>query len=46
MTDNGPEFTGSTLDGWAYAPDMKLRFTEPGKPSQNGHIESFSGNAP
>ncbi|MGD9874715.1 MAG: integrase core domain-containing protein [Kiritimatiellia bacterium] len=39
MTDNGPEFTGKALDAW----DVKLRFIEPGKPRQNGYIESFNG---
>ena len=43
MMDNGPEFTGSALDAWAYARDVKLHFIEPGKPSQNGYIESFNG---
>lgn len=43
MQDNGPEFTGSALDSWAYARDVKLHFIEPGKPSQNGYIESFNG---
>jgi putative transposase len=43
MLDNGPEFTGSALDAWAYARDVKLHFIEPGKPSQNGYIESFNG---
>jgi len=43
MTDNGPEFTGSALDAWAYARDVKLHFIEPGKPMQNGYIESFNG---
>ena len=43
MMDNGPEFTGSALDSWAYARDVKLHFIEPGKPNQNGYIESFNG---
>ena len=43
MSDNGPEFTGSALDAWAYARDVKLHFIEPGKPAQNGYIESFNG---
>lgn len=43
MMDNGPEFTGSALDAWAYSRDVKLHFIEPGKPSQNGYIESFNG---
>lgn len=43
MSDNGPEFTGSALDAWAYSRDAKLHFIEPGKPTQNGYIESFNG---
>lgn len=43
MSDNGPEFSGSALDAWAYGRDVKLHFIEPGKPAQNGYIESFNG---
>ncbi len=43
ISDNGPEFAGSALDAWAYSRDVKLHFIEPGKPSQNGYIESFNG---
>ncbi len=43
MMDNGPEFTGSALDAWAYSREVKLHFIQPGKPSQNGYIESFNG---
>ncbi len=43
MMDNGPEFTSAALDAWAYTRDVKLYFIEPGKPSQNGYIESFNG---
>jgi putative transposase len=43
VIDNGPEFTGKVLDAWAYARDVKLHFIQPGKPSQNGYIESFNG---
>jgi putative transposase len=43
MSDNGPEFTSSALDAWAYSRDVKLHFIEPGKPTQNGYIESFNG---
>ena len=42
-TDNGPEFAGHALDNWAYAQGVKLDFIEPGKPMQNGHVESFNG---
>jgi putative transposase len=41
--DNGPEFAGQVLDAWAYAHKVVLDFIEPGKPTQNGHVESFNG---
>ncbi len=43
QTDNGPEFTGHRLDGWAYQNRVRLFFIEPGKPVQNAHVESFNG---
>lgn len=41
--DNGPEFGSKALDLWAYENKVKLIFIEPGKPTQNRHIESFNG---
>ena len=41
--DNGPEFTGKVLDTWAYAHGIHLDFIRPGKPTENGYIESFNG---
>jgi putative transposase len=41
--DNGPEFTGQVLDVWAYQRHVELDFIDPGKPMQNGHLESFKG---
>ncbi len=41
--DNGPEFTGQALDAWAYQHGVTLDFIDPGKPMQNGHMESFNG---
>ncbi len=41
--DNGPEFTGQALDAWADAKGVRLDFIEPGKPTQNGLLESFNG---
>lgn len=41
--DNGSEFRSKALDLWAYANQVKLEFIEPGKPTQNGQIESFNG---
>jgi len=43
LMDNGPEFTGKRLDEWAYRNNIRLQFIEPGKPSQNGFVESFNG---
>jgi putative transposase len=42
-TDNGPEFAGITLDGWAYNNNVRIDFIKPGKPIQNAFIESFNG---
>lgn len=42
-TDNGPEFVGRALDLWCYARGVRLAFIQPGKPTQNGYIESFNG---
>ena len=41
--DNGPERTGRALGRWAEANGVGLRFIEPGKPAQNGIVESFNG---
>lgn len=41
--DNGPEFRSKALDVWACRNEVKLHFIEPGKPTQNGLIESFNG---
>lgn len=34
VTDNGPEFPGRTLDAWAYAAGVTIRFIRPGKPTR------------
>ena len=43
VVDNGPEFRGRELDGWAHRSGVKLFFIDPGKPMQNASIESFNG---
>ena len=41
--DQGPEFTGRSLDQWAHANNVKLVLIQAGKPTQNAYIESFNG---
>ena len=43
VVDNGPERTGKALDQWAWANQVRLRFIEPDRPTENGLIESFNG---
>jgi len=40
---SGPEFTCRALDQWAFEHGVELRLIKPGKPTQNGFIESFNG---
>ena len=40
--DNGSEFVSRDLDLWAYANDVTLDFSRPGKPTDNGFIEAFN----
>jgi putative transposase len=41
--DNGTEFYSKAMDAWAYKNQVKLEFIRPGKPVENGFIESFNG---
>ena len=41
--DHCTEFTSKALEDWAYQRGVKLDFIHPGKPTENGHIESFNG---
>jgi putative transposase len=43
VVDNGPELRGRDLDRWAHDRGVRLFFIDPGKPMQNGSIESFNG---
>ena len=41
--DDGPEFISVALEKWADLHGVKVDFIQPGKPSQNAHVESFNG---
>jgi len=41
--DNGAEFTSKALESWAMDHDVRLCFIRPGRPVENGFIESFNG---
>jgi putative transposase len=41
--DHGPEFLCRALRTWCEERGILLRYTEPGRPMQNGHVESFNG---
>ena len=41
--DNGSEFCSRALEAWAMTNKVQLRFIRPGRPVENGFIESFNG---
>lgn len=41
--DNGTEFCSRAVDAWAYRNQVRLDFIRPGRPVENGLIESFNG---
>ena len=42
-TDNGPEFTSRAFIAWTIEHRVRHLLIQPGKPMQNGYIESFNG---
>jgi putative transposase len=42
-TDNGPEFTSRAFMAWAQKHGIRHILIQPGRPMQNGYIESFNG---
>ena len=42
-SDNDPEFTSRRMLGWAEEQKIALVHIQPGRPMQNGHVESFHG---
>jgi putative transposase len=41
--DNGPELTSRHFLAWCVERKIATHYIQPGKPMQNGHIESFNG---
>ena len=41
--DNGSEFSGKAMDAWSYQYGVHLEFIRPGRPIDNGYVESFNG---
>ena len=41
--DHGTEFPSKAVEAWAFYRGVELDFTRPGKPTDNGQIESFNG---
>lgn len=42
-SDNGTELTSKAIFKWAHENKINWQYIEPGKPMQNGYIESFNG---
>lgn len=43
ISDNGTEFTSNAVLKWCHDQEQKWQYIQPGKPYQNGAIESFNG---
>ncbi|MBZ4024151.1 IS3 family transposase [Rhodobacter sp. TJ_12] len=44
VSDNGTEFTSKAILKWANVNKVEWHYIDPGKPQQNGFIESFNGS--
>jgi len=42
-SDNGPEFLSRGVDQWAYEQGLLWHTIQPGRPMENGYVESFNG---
>ena len=42
-SDNGPEFVSRAVDQWAYEQGLEWHTIQPGRPMENGYVESFNG---
>ena len=43
LSDNGTEFTSHAILKWSQENEINWQYIQPGKPMQNGYIESFNG---
>ena len=43
LSDNGTEFTSTAVLKWCQEKKIQWNYIQPGKPYQNGYIESFNG---
>jgi transposase InsO family protein len=43
VSDNGTEFTSNAILRWGKEHQIEWHYIAPGKPMQNGYIESFNG---
>ena len=43
VSDNGTEFTSNAILSWAAEYRIDWHYIQPGKPMQNGFVESFNG---
>jgi len=43
VSDNGTEFTSNAIPSWAKEHRVEWHYIAPGRPMQNGYIESFNG---
>src|SRR5713226_8326014 len=42
-SDHGPEFVSRAVDQWAYEQGLQWHTIQPGRPMENGYVESFNG---
>lgn len=41
--DNGPEYTSKIIQQWSKEKEVYLDYIAPGRPMENGYVESFNG---